>query len=111
MVNVSDSLDYQRVHEMQKWQALSECFLSLNLRLPDISVLQAPPIVSAAERHRMRCAGDYTEAVAAAAAQHEDFVMGFISVSPSSWKSKVSPGLIQMTPGVQLTVTRPASPF
>lgn len=48
--------------------------------------------------------GDYTEAVAAAAAQHEDFVMGFISVSPSSWKTKVSPGLIQMTPGVQLQV-------
>lgn len=59
----------------------------------------------------MRSAGDYTEAVAAAAAQHEDFVMGFISVSPSSWKSKVSPGLIQMTPGVQLTVTRPPFPF
>jgi uridine monophosphate synthetase len=47
--------------------------------------------------------GAYTEAVAAAAAQHEDFVMGFISISPSQWSGPApSPGLIHMTPGVQL---------
>ena len=47
-------------------------------------------------------AGAYTEAVAAAAEEHLDFVMGFISISPSKWTAKCSPGLIHMTPGVQL---------
>ena len=52
-----------------------------------------------------KCTGAYTEAVAAAAAQHEDFVMGFISISPSQWSGPApSPGLIHMTPGVQLQV-------
>ena len=46
--------------------------------------------------------GEYTKKVAAAAEEHQDFVMGFISVSPNSWGVETSPGLIHMTPGVQL---------
>lgn len=46
--------------------------------------------------------GDYTEEVAKAAADNADFVMGFISTNPAKWKTKTAPGMIHMTPGVQL---------
>ena len=46
--------------------------------------------------------GAYTEAAVKMAAEHPDFVMGFISTRPSAWKAEWSKGLVQMTPGVQL---------
>lgn len=51
--------------------------------------------------------GAYTEATAAIAAQHPDFVIGYISVRPSEWKPHSGAGtgpMIHMTPGVQLAV-------
>ena len=47
---------------------------------------------------------EYTEAAIGMAAQHPDFVMGFISTNPKAWKVEWSKGLINMTPGVQLEV-------
>lgn len=47
--------------------------------------------------------GSYTQSVVAAALQHPDFVMGFISIRPSTWACGPGlPGMIHMTPGVQL---------
>jgi uridine monophosphate synthetase len=46
--------------------------------------------------------GEYTETVARVAAEHPDFVIGFISVNPAGWKTQTPPHLIHMTPGVQL---------
>jgi uridine monophosphate synthetase len=38
-------------------------------------------------------AGDYTSAVAKAAEEHLDFVMGFISINPNAWVGgKGNPG-------------------
>lgn len=46
--------------------------------------------------------GAYTAAVAAAAAANPDFVCGFISQRPATWDPLPAPGMIHMTPGVQL---------
>lgn len=50
----------------------------------------------------LAASGPYAEAVAAAAESNLDFVMGFISINPAAWPKQSSPGLIHMTPGVQL---------
>lgn len=45
---------------------------------------------------------EYAAAVAAAAEANADFVCGFISQTPATWSPPASPGMIHMTPGVQL---------
>ena len=46
--------------------------------------------------------GAYAAKVAAAAEANLDFVCGFISQRPGTWPVPPSPGLVHMTPGVQL---------
>jgi len=47
-------------------------------------------------------AGAYTQAAVDMALANPAFVMGFISVRPAAWATRTPPGLVHMTPGVQL---------
>jgi uridine monophosphate synthetase len=46
--------------------------------------------------------GAYTHTALEMALSHPDFVCGFISVRPNAWGKPTPPGLVHMTPGVQL---------
>jgi uridine monophosphate synthetase len=46
--------------------------------------------------------GSYTQASLDMALARPDFVCGFISIRPASWPKAPPPGLVHMTPGVQL---------
>ena len=108
------------VHGMPQWSGdaagLSHCTLCFAKcrftgafdRLPDQFCRLLDRLSDQFAKHC--AAGAYTDAVAAVAEEHLDFVMGFISISPSKWSSVCSPGLIHMTPGVQLVKARPPEP-
>ena len=56
---------------------------------------QAPKIQSVCFQQGV-CAGEYTAKVAKIAEENQDFVMGFISITPSAWPAQSSPGLFRI---------------